>query len=169
VILDFADEEVVVQTRFATAVLALARSWLGDDIERAASAVEASAALPLPVDPGRFSHFVFLGAGWTTGLAHEAALKLRESAGVWAESYPAMEYRHGPVSAATDATLVWTLGAVDRSVLDAVAATSATVRDAGGDPLAELVVVQRFAVALALRRGRDPNSPLHLTRSVVLT
>ena len=80
-----------------------------------------------------------------------------------------MEYRHGPVSAATDATLVWTLGSVDRSVLDAAAATGATVRDGGGDPLAELVVVQRFAVALALRRGRDPNAPLHLTRSVVLT
>src|SRR3712207_7559300 len=40
----------------------------------------------------------FLGRGWTIGLANEAALKLRESAQAWTESYPAMEYRHGPIS-----------------------------------------------------------------------
>ena len=38
--------------------------------------------------------------GWTVGLAHEAALKMRESAQAWAESYPAMDYRHGPIAVA---------------------------------------------------------------------
>ncbi len=57
--------------------------------------------------------FAFLGAGWTVGLANEAALKLREAAGAWTEAYPAMEYRHGPISANADDTLVWPIGAVD--------------------------------------------------------
>ncbi len=51
--------------------------------------------------PRRYRRIVFLGAGWTVGLASEAALKLREAAGAWTESYPAMEYRHGPISAAS--------------------------------------------------------------------
>ena len=42
--------------------------------------------------------FTLLGTGWTYGLASEAALKLREAAGMWTEAYPAMEYRHGPVA-----------------------------------------------------------------------
>jgi fructoselysine-6-P-deglycase FrlB-like protein len=165
---DFADEQAVVQTRFATAVLAFVRAWLGEDVERLASAAEHAASEQLPVGPGLHSHYVFLATGWAVGLAHEAALKLRESAGVWAESYPAMEYRHGPVSAATEATLVWALGDVDGGVLDAAAATGAEVRASEVDPLVELVSVQRMAVALARLRGRDPNAPLHLTRSVVL-
>lgn len=167
-ILDFADEEVVVQTRFATSVLACVRAWLGEDIEPLAAEIESNAALALPLDPAAFGHFVFLAQGWVVGIANEAALKLRESAGAWTEAYPAMEYRHGPVSATTESTLVWALGEVDSGVLEAAAAAGATVRESRADPLAELVLVQRSAVALALARGRDPNAPLHLTRSVVL-
>ena len=48
-----------------------------------------------------------VGRGWTVGLAHEAALKLRESAQFWTESYPAMEYRHGPISIATTGRATW--------------------------------------------------------------
>jgi glucosamine--fructose-6-phosphate aminotransferase (isomerizing) len=164
---EFADEESLVQTRFATAMVAFARAWLGEDVEPLARAAEQANALPLPIDPTRYSHFVFLGVGWTVGLAHEAALKVRESAGVWTESYPALEYRHGPVSAATDATLVWALGDVDPVVLEVAAATGATVQHSMADPLVELVAIQRLGVELALLRGRDPDSPLHLTRSIV--
>ncbi|CAM5647385.1 hypothetical protein SALBM311S_07571 [Streptomyces alboniger] len=40
---------------------------------------------------------------------------------------------------------------------------------AGGlDPLAELVRVQRLAVAVAAARGLDPDRPRHLSRSVIL-
>jgi glucosamine--fructose-6-phosphate aminotransferase (isomerizing) len=167
-ILDFANEQTVVQTRFATAVLAFARTWLGDDLEPVAAAVRDAADHPLPLDPERFEQFVFLGQGWTYGLASEAALKVRESAGAWAEAYPAMEYRHGPISATTASSLVWALGDVDPGVLEAAANTGATIRADGADPLAELVLAQRMAVALALAKGRDPNAPRHLTRSVVL-
>ena len=41
--------------------------------------------------------------------------------------------------------------------------------DSGLDPLADLIRVQRLAVARATARGLDPDSPRHLTRSVVLT
>ena len=54
----------------------------------------------------------FLGRGWTIGLAEEAALKLRESAQLWTEAYPAMEYRHGPISIAAPGRVVWALGEV---------------------------------------------------------
>jgi fructoselysine-6-P-deglycase FrlB-like protein len=36
------------------------------------------------------------------------------------------------------------------------------------DPLAQLVQVQRFAVATAAARGLDPDHPRALSRSVVL-
>jgi CRISPR-associated protein Cas5a/b/c len=168
VLLDFADETSVVQTRFATTVLAFVRAALGDDVEAVATDGERALGERLPVDPSAYEQFVFLGRGWTTGLAHESALKFREAARAWAESYPAMEYRHGPISVAGPRTLVWALGDVDGEVLGDAAETGATVVAHDLDPLAELVLVQRTAVELAASRGLDPDRPRHLTRSVVL-
>jgi fructoselysine-6-P-deglycase FrlB-like protein len=168
-ILAFADERSVVQTRFATATLAMLRAHLGHDvgptIEDGRRAVDAE----LPVDPSAFDRFVFLGHGWTVGLANEAALKMREAALAWSESYPALEYRHGPISLADGRTLVWFLGDADAELEDDVSATGATVLHVGLDPMAELVLVQRTAVALARARGLDPDHPRNLTRSVVLS
>jgi len=166
--LDFADERSIVQTRFATSALALLRAHLGDDLTAAISDAERALAIPLPHDPGAFDHFVFLGAGWSVGIAHEAALKLRESAQAHTESYPAMEYRHGPISVAGPSSLVWILGSPDPAVAEDVAATGATVRIAELDPMAELVLIHRTAVALAEGRRLDPDHPRHLARSVVL-
>lgn len=168
VILDFADEQAIVQTRFATAVLALMRAALDEGIEPLAEQAEEALAAPLLEDLGRFDQFVFLSSGWSVGLASEAALKMRETAGAWSEAYPAMEYRHGPVSATRPTTVVWALGAVEPGVLASAAQAGATVIASGRDPMAELVVVQRAAVELAHARGLDPNRPRHLSRSVVL-
>ncbi|HEY7666729.1 MAG TPA: sugar isomerase [Actinomycetota bacterium] len=168
VILDFADERSVVQTRFATTTLVLLRAHLGVDPAGAIADAESALATPLPVEPTAFDHFVFLGHGWTVGLAHEAALKLREAAQVHSESYPAMEYRHGPISLAGPTSLVWVLGTPDPAVADDAVAVGATVVTAALDPLAELVRIQRAAVALAAARGLDPDRPRNLTRSVVL-
>jgi fructoselysine-6-P-deglycase FrlB-like protein len=168
VVLDFADERSVVQTRFATTTLVLLRAHLGVDPAPAIADAERALADELPVDPAAFDHVVFLGHGWTVGLAHEAALKLREAAQVHTESYPAMEYRHGPVSLAGPSSLVWILGTPDPAVADDVATTGATVVTASLDPLAELVRIQRLALALAASRGLDPDRPRNLTRSVVL-
>jgi len=168
VVLDFANEQAVVQTRFATTALALLRAHTGDRLETAIADGEAALARALPVEPSEFKQFVFLGQGWTVGLASEAALKLREAASAWTEAYPAMEYRHGPISAAGPGTLVWAVGPVDPSVLADAADTGATIVDAGSDPMAELVLIQRMAVELAEAHGLDPDHPKHLTRSVVL-
>ncbi len=167
-VLDFADERSVVQTRFATGALALLRAHLGEDLDRAISDAGAALADPLPVEPSRFDHFVFLGHRWTVGLAHESALKMREAAQANTESYPAMEYRHGPVSVAGPGSLVWILGTPDPTIADDVRATGATVLEATFDPMAELLRIQRMAVALSEARGLDPDHPRHLTRSVVL-
>ncbi|MGZ8624255.1 MAG: SIS domain-containing protein [Actinomycetota bacterium] len=167
--LAFADEESVVQTRFATSALALLRAHLGDDLHRAIADGERALAEPLPVDPSSFDHFVFLGRGWTVGLADEAALKMQEASLSVAESYPALEYRHGPISLAGDRSLVWGLGEVEPDLLQDVRRTGATVVAGELDTMAELVRIQRLAVALAEAKGLDPDRPRHLTRSVVLT
>ena len=167
VALPFADEESVVQTRFATSALALLRASLGEEIEPLAAQAEDALRAELP-DPEGFRHFVFLGTGPGAGLANEAALKLREAAGAWCESYPAMEYRHGPISVATADTLVWLLDDGARDLAGEVRATGATVIASPRDPMAELVAVQRFAIAVAEARGLDPDAPRNLTRSVVL-
>jgi hypothetical protein len=51
--------------------------------------------------------------------------------------------------------------------VEAIEATGATVRQGTRDPQAELVVIQRHAVAWAATAGRDADVPTHLTRSVV--
>ena len=71
--------------------------------------------------------YTFLGTGWTVGLASEAALKLRESARLWAESYPAMEYRHGPIAVSGPGGLVWRFGPAPDGLADGVAATGGTM------------------------------------------
>ena len=171
-ILSFADERSVVQTRFATSTLALLRAHLGEDVEAMAADGERVLASDLPFDPGAFDHFVFLGRGATVGLANEAALKFREAAGAWSESYPAMEYRHGPISVARPGSAIWPIGDVEADLLDDAGSTGATVVGSGMDgvdPMAELIAIQRAAVALATQRGLDPDHPRHLTRSVVLS
>ena len=168
-VLDFADEESVVQTRFATTALALLRASLGDDIASAAADAERALAAPLPLDPARTEQVSFLGTGWTYGLANEAALKLREAARFWAESYLAMEYRHGPISIAAPGRAVWPFGPLPPGLADQIAATGAQLVHGGDlDPLAALVLAQRFAVAAAGARGLDPDRPRALTRSVIL-
>ncbi|MGH3366050.1 MAG: SIS domain-containing protein, partial [Nocardioidaceae bacterium] len=162
------DEESVVQTRFATSTMAFLRAHLGEDIEPVAA--DGERALRVPLDGlVAAEQFTFLGSGWTVGLAHEAALKVREAARVWAESYPAMEYRHGPMSIAQPGRVVWMFGTPPAGLADEVASTGAALATSGDlDPMADLVRAQRLAVALAESWGVDPDRPRHLTRSVVL-
>lgn len=53
-------------------------------------------------------------------------------------------------------------------MLESTAQAGATVIDSRRDPMAELVLVHRAAVALSREGGFDPNRPRHLSRSVVL-
>ncbi len=166
--LPFADEESVVQTRFATSCLALWRAHLGHDIDSLAASGREALASNLPSGLPDYRQFVFLGRGAGAGLASEAALKLREAAGCWTEAYPAMEFRHGPISGVGPGTLVWSLEPLEPALRADVVATGADITEGTMDPMVELLRVQRAAVALAAARGLDPDRPRHLSRSVIL-
>ncbi len=169
-LLDFADERSVVQTRFPTTLLFLARAAFGEDVSALPALAEKALAEGAPEAPEGFDHVVYLGRGWTYGLAQEAALKIREAAQAWAESYPLLDYRHGPLAVAHPGTLVWFIGARDEGLARDIRATGATVvQGAADDPLVELVLAQQLAVRTAVERGLDPDSPRHLTRSIVLS
>lgn len=165
--LGFADERSIVQTRFATTVLTALRDSLGIVPGTLLDHARAALVAPLPRDPAEVRHVVFLGHRWTVGLAYEAALKLRESAGAWTEAYPVWEYQHGPISCAGPGSLVWVLGEAPAAVAADVRATEATLHEATLDPQASLVTVHRLAVALALLAGRNPDTPPFLSRSVL--
>lgn len=169
IVLDFADEQSVVQTRFATTTLALLRASLGQRLAGPIADAEAALAAEMPGPLAEAEQLTFIGRGWTVGLCHEAALKIREAAGAWAESYPAMEYRHGPISIAQPGRVVWMLGRPPSGLEAEITRTGARFEIGALDPMAELVRAQRLAVARAQAAGLDPDRPRNLARAVVLT
>jgi fructoselysine-6-P-deglycase FrlB-like protein len=168
IMLDFADEQSVVQTRFATTTLGLLRASLGQDLEQAAA--DAETALTIDVDElAKLEQVTYVGTRWTVGLAHEAGLKQREAASAWTEAYPAMDYRHGPIAIAQPGRGVWIFGEPPAGLIEDVRATGATiVHHPELDPMASLVVAQRVAVAKSLALGLNPDQPRSLSRSVIL-
>jgi fructoselysine-6-P-deglycase FrlB-like protein len=180
VLLDFADERSVVSSRFVTSSIVLLRAHLaagaeagtgaglGADVRALPDAAAREVARPLPPELAERTEFTFLGRAWAAAVADEAALKLREASRTWAESYPAMEYRHGPISVSDENTVVWALGEVPADLLADARRTGATVISSDADPLAGLIGAQRLAAALAERKGIDPDRPRALSRSVIL-
>ncbi|RRR63598.1 SIS domain-containing protein, partial [Streptomyces sp. RP5T] len=140
-VLDFADERSVVQTRFATTALTLLRAHLGLHTEEVVADARTALSAPLPEGLVGCTQFTFLGRGWTVGLANEAGLKMREACLAWTEAYPAMEYRHGPISVTTRGTATWMLGEAPEGLAAQVRETGARWIPGGLDPLAELVRV----------------------------
>jgi fructoselysine-6-P-deglycase FrlB-like protein len=169
VVLDFADERSIVQTRFATTSLALWRAWLDEDLTAVIEQGRSALTDPLPPRTLESAQFTFLGSGMSVGIANEAALKLREASQSWTESYPAMEFRHGPISIVGRTSTVWVFGQPPPGLLEDLQATGAYVESSGLDPMADLIRAQRLAVALAEAKGLNPDEPRHLTRSVVLS
>lgn len=166
--LDFASERSVVQTRWATSLLVFLRAQLGEDTGSLLGQAKRALDDPLPEGAMSARQFTFLGRGWTVGLAREAALKLREAAQAWTESYPASEVRHGPISVLDHGSLVWCFGAPPLGLAEDIEATGARFVASELDPLADLIRVQRLAVELATARGLDPDHPRNLAFSVVL-
>jgi fructoselysine-6-P-deglycase FrlB-like protein len=170
IVLDFADERSVVQTVFATTALMLLRGSVGGSldhvVDQGARLLERDEALPTDVEEA--GQFTFLGNGWAHGVALEAGLKMREAAQLWTESYPQLEYRHGPISIAEPGRAVWVFGTPADGIRADVAATGATVVADELDPVVDLVRVQSLAVRRAVAKGLDPDRPRSLTRSVVL-
>jgi len=165
------DEKSVVQTRFATSALAMLRWHLGEDLSLAAEQAQQI------IDAGESAYgpaltaeqLTFVGRGWTNGVAQEAALKLRESAQLWTESYPMMEYRHGPLSISAPGRVVWAFGDLVPGFAEDVAVTGADLVHHDIDLLAELVRVHLLCVERARRAGLDPDAPRNLTRSIILS
>lgn len=168
-VLDFADEQSVVQTRFPTSVLLLARSVFGADVNHLPNLVQEELNRPVDIPVENFDQFVYLGTDWSLGLAEEAALKIREAAQAWSEAYPMLDFRHGPIAVAGPRSLVFMFGDADDHLVAEIHRTGARVVTSRLDPLVQLVTAQRIAMALAESRGLTPDTPRYLTRSVVLS
>lgn len=166
--LSFADEKSVVQTVFATTALTALRAGLGEPVEPLAEAARTALDAPLPEEWVTAEQITFLGRGWAHGIAREASLKMREATQSWTESYPSLEYRHGPIAIAAPGRLVWHFGPDAAGLRADVEPTGALFVDHSEDPQADLVRVQRLAEAAAVRKGLDPDRPRALTRSVIL-
>ena len=167
IVMDFADEKSVVQTRWATAALGLLRTHLGFDL----NSIIDDAHEALTSDLGEIvdaQEITFLGRGWTIGLAHESALKTREAAQFWAEAYPALDYRHGPVSISQSGRAVWAYGDIPADLVRDIKKTGALYETSTLDPMAHLIRAQRVAVAIAKKRSLNPDRPRGLTRSIIL-
>ncbi len=170
VVLDFADERSVVQTVFATTTLMLLRASLGESVDVAVTQAREVLAGRHRVDGDLLSveQVSFLGRHWSYGVAQEAALKCREACRLWTESYPQMEYRHGPIAIAQAGRAVWVMGDPVPGLVDDIRRTGALLVDDPLDPVADLVRAQILAVDRAEAGGLDPDQPRSLARSVVL-
>jgi glucosamine--fructose-6-phosphate aminotransferase (isomerizing) len=119
-------------------------------------------------------------------VALEAALKLRESARLRAEGWSAADFRHGPVTVAGAELPVLAVTADGPAASDVrelageLESNGATVLRLADDPRADLpypgdlpeplralpaaVRAQQLALALARRRGIDPDAPAGLRK-----
>jgi fructoselysine-6-P-deglycase FrlB-like protein len=168
--LEYADEQSVVQSRTMTSAVAMFRWHLGEDLSGAVEEAREVLALDERWFDAlrRIDQFSFVGAGWTYGLAEEAALKLKESTQAWTESWHQSEYRHGPISIAEPGRAVWAFGPLIPNFERDVTATGATLLHSDLDPLAELLKVHRLCLVRAKDHGLDADHPRNLTRSIIL-
>ena len=142
-----------------------------------------------------FDRFVFLGSGPQHPLTQESALKIQEMAVATSEAYYSLDYRHGPKACADVNTVVTLFSLSNRehglALARDIRALGATLIVIGTDAAAYadvaqialapsgmssgeasaaamMIPVQLFAFATALRRGRNPDSPVNLSKVVVL-
>lgn len=161
-------------------------------VSQLALEVEASAA-QLDAEPG---HLVVLGRGAHLATAFEAALKVRELAGIAAEGWSTADFLHGPIAAVgagTPALVVATSGpafAQIRQVMEILRRRGARVtvltdRPRSAIPADVLVALveapewlspcvavlpaQRLAIGIAERLGRDADHPDGLQKVTLTT
>src|SRR5438876_366665 len=155
--------------------------------ESVAAIVTALAAPRLARRIGRADAIVVLGRGYQFAAALEASLKIKELARVWAEPYSSADFAHGPqtlLRRGMPVLLLSSRGATEaeaRALARALARKGARLYAITNDerlaadvadavllraPLSEtltpvsfVIAAQLLAVALARRRGRDPERP----------
>jgi glucosamine--fructose-6-phosphate aminotransferase (isomerizing) len=175
---------------------ALAGHWAGDEALLAALGdlpLQLPAAFAADWTPAlagltQATNLFLLGRGYSYGIAQEAALKLKETSGLHAESFSAAEVRHGPMAIVGEGFPVISFATSDdtgddvRAVTQAFAERGARINlaDASGtDPRGNLptrkthpaiepiLMIQSFyklANALALARSFNPDVPPYLKK-----
>jgi glutamine---fructose-6-phosphate transaminase (isomerizing) len=159
------------------APVSLARAW-GLDWTSAAAALQPA------------TNLYVVGRGLGLGVVQEAALKLKETCGLHAEAFSAAEVKHGPMALVREGfpVLVFSQNDETRAGVEALAkelsARGGTVMlaSSGAPPAAKLMRLEmlsahpaiepmlfiqsfyRVANALSIARGRDPDSPPHLSK-----
>jgi glutamine---fructose-6-phosphate transaminase (isomerizing) len=160
--------------------------WRDSDWERLPGVVEELLGDQAPAERaaealGDADELIAVGRGYLMCVALEAALKLREATGVRAEGWSAADFRHGPVTVARGDIPLLAVSATGPAagdveelaeqlerggtrVLRLADSPKADLPYPGGlpEPLCALpatVRAQQLAVALAVRRGIDPDAP----------
>ena len=170
---------------------AIAAAWSGDATltdalagspDAVIDALRADWTPAIPPLIGAERMFV-LARGYGLGIAQEAALKLKETSSIQAEAFSAAEVRHGPMRIVDTGFPILGFATSDDAGDDVAAVTAelaargAVALTAGPgrilpinaghpaiEPLAMLAGFYRFAEALALARGHDPDRPPHLAK-----
>jgi glucosamine--fructose-6-phosphate aminotransferase (isomerizing) len=160
--------------------------WRDSDWERLPGVVEQLLGDPGPAERaaeavGDADELIAVGRGYLMCVALEAALKLREATGVRAEGWSAADFRHGPVTVARGDIPLLAVSATGPAaedveelaeqlesggtlVLRLADSPAAELPYTGGlpEPLCALpatIRAQQLALALAVRRGIDPDAP----------
>jgi len=139
--------------------------------------------------------FLFLGRGISTATAMEGALKLKETAYVHAEAYPAGESRHGPIAIIEPGFPVIFIAPPDENyeklvgnvreikayraeIISVVQEGDREVRKLSDSsiaipetcpvftPITYVIPLQLFAYFVAFRRGYNPDKPRYLVKAV---
>ena len=154
--------------------LAEVSDLMSETIAQSASLAEDAAAMLVEHDAA-----VCVARGFSYAVALEAALKLKETAGVWAEGFSSADLRHGPTAAVTRATPAIVFhagGALEADVEqleDELLARGAPLLSIGPGrpmptatpaceelaPFTLVIPAQLVAEQLARLRGRDPDRP----------
>ncbi|MFL6735012.1 MAG: SIS domain-containing protein [Sphingomicrobium sp.] len=176
------------------AIAALVGTWAQDAemleaVNKLPEQLEAAWQLDWSPAVGAFvdaDNLFVVARGYGYGIAQEAALKLKETCAMHAESFSAAEVRHGPMAIVGHSFNVLALGGSDlagQSVRKAaeefrkrganllIADTDPGIADLPAiaahpviEPILMIASFYRMANALSLARGCDPDRPPHLNK-----
>jgi glucosamine--fructose-6-phosphate aminotransferase (isomerizing) len=140
----------------------------------------------------KHENMYIIGKGWNYPMALESAIKIQEVSYVHAEGFAAGELKHGPIALIEKGTPCIALMGNDEFTNDMISnimelrARGAMiigigpkkhdvfdhwikVPDAGAaQPIVSIIPVQILAYLLAVLRGRDPDMPRNLAKSVTV-
>jgi glucosamine--fructose-6-phosphate aminotransferase (isomerizing) len=207
--LPVAEESTVMTSSFTSMLMTL--QYIAARFAKQSQFVEALHSLPaalaelLPIHGPRVEEFareafddvVFLAQGALYPLASETALKVMESSSTYAQFFPTLEFRHGPMSIVSEKVLVGAL--LSETGFAEESAVLLEMKNLGGrtmaianqlspevrlsvdlsielslpvPELARLIVYlvwgQLLGSHLGLWKGLNPDSPRHLSRVVTL-